>query len=180
VKVRKPKKCKQCKDTFQPTQPLQGVCGWECARDKVAADKAKKADKEHRTAKRVFKDNDRTHQVKLAQKAFNAFIRLRDGKTCISCKRDQEGKVIDAGHYRTTKSLRFNEDNCHSQCRHCNSFLSGNLLGYKKGLTKKIGEARVTALENDNEPRKYTLEEIVEIKKKYQEKVKGLLLITNM
>lgn len=78
---------------------------------------------------------------------FNKFIRERDkDKGCISCG----GRVEDACHYYSAghySYLRFNEDNVHGGCTHCNKFLHGNLIEYRKGLVKKIGEERIKKLD---------------------------------
>ena len=85
---------------------------------------------------------------KKAQVAFNKFIRERDrDEPCISCGKarvEQAGHFYSAGHHN---ALRFNEDNVHGQCKRCNYFLSGNLIGYAKGLDKKIGKERAQALD---------------------------------
>lgn len=86
--------------------------------------------------------------IKLATEHFNAYIRKRDqGNRCISCgsiKANQAGHYYSAGHY---PELRFNEDNCHLQCTQCNMYLSGNLIEYRKGLTRKIGTERIEKLD---------------------------------
>jgi hypothetical protein len=83
-----------------------------------------------------------------AQVSFNAWIRRRDSHLmCISCqsaKVEQAGHFYSAGHYNR---LRFNEDNCHGQCRRCNYFLSGNLNEYRKNLEKRIGKEKLAALD---------------------------------
>ncbi|EMK8729707.1 recombination protein NinG, partial [Escherichia coli] len=116
---------------------------------------------------------------KQAQAVFNAYIRERDaGQPCISCGTyyyEQCG--ADAGHYRTVAAaghLRFNEDNCHKQCRHCNQTLDGNIEAYRPALIRKIGLARVEALENNNETHKWAIEECKEIIKVYQAKLDAL------
>ena len=84
-----------------------------------------------------------------AQKVFNAWIRKRDeGLPCISCG---SGTPTQACHYLSQghhSALRYNEDNTHLGCIKCNLFLHGNLINYRKGLVKKIGEARVQSLED--------------------------------
>ena len=84
----------------------------------------------------------------LAQKHFNAWIRKRDeGQLCISCganNPEQAGHFYSAGHHNI---IRFNEDNCHLQCRRCNYYLSGNLINYRKSLEKKIGKERLEKLD---------------------------------
>lgn len=86
--------------------------------------------------------------IALAQNHFNEYIRNRDeGKPCISCGRYYElqaGHYYSAGHY---PELRFDENNVHGQCVHCNMYLSGNLIEYRKGLIKKIGEKEVERLD---------------------------------
>lgn len=37
-------------------------------------------------------------------------------------------------------SLRYSETNVNAQCRSCNRFDEGNLVGYMEGLKKKYGE----------------------------------------
>lgn len=84
-----------------------------------------------------------------ATELFNAFIRCRDaGQKCISCGNYsalQAGHFYSAGHY---PALRYLEDNVHGQCEHCNYFVHGNLLEYRKNLIKKIGEERVKKLDD--------------------------------
>lgn len=88
-----------------------------------------------------------------AQTIFNSFIRERDkqpnGKwTCISCQKEFDR--IHAGHYFSTKyydHMRFDPDNCHSQCPACNTFKDGNIIAYRYNLLKKIGKERLYYLE---------------------------------
>lgn len=91
--------------------------------------------------------------LKKCQVVFNAFIRNRDSeRTCISCgswATPQAGHYMSAGHH---SALRFNEDNVNRQCLKCNNYLHGNLINYRIGLIKRIGEDRVKALEET--PRK--------------------------
>jgi len=83
-----------------------------------------------------------------ATKRFNKFIRERDKNLgCISCG----GEVENAGHYYSAgkyPSLRFNEDNVHGQTIACNKWRHGNLIEYRKGLVKRIGEERVKKLDD--------------------------------
>ena len=85
---------------------------------------------------------------KKAQVVFNKWIRERDKEeTCISCgswSSPQCGHYMSQGHH---SALRFNEDNCSRQCLRCNNYLHGNLINYRIGLVKKIGEDRVRQLE---------------------------------
>lgn len=88
-------------------------------------------------------------------KIFSEYIRLRDADwrgyaNCISCPKQAFWKDLDAGHFIAKNSgefFYFNEDNVYSQCPHCNRFLHGNLLNYRKGLIEKIGVDEVEKLE---------------------------------
>lgn len=179
----KTKTCKSCKQKFQPVRPLQSCCGVPCAiahanklKDKNKRLEALKQRKQYKDTKEKLKSL--TDYVKEAQTVFNRWIRLRDiGQSCISCGRTS-GCQFHAGHYRTTKAaphLRFNEDNVHLQCAQCNNHLSGNIVEYRINLVKRIGVERVEALENNNKIKRWTREELIEIKKEYQRKCKELL-----
>lgn len=104
------------------------------------------------------------------QREVNRYIRERDfGLPCISCDR-KTGAQMHAGHYRTTKAapqLRFNHDNLWLQCEHCNTFLSGNIVEYRKRLIVRIGIERVEALENDNSVKRWDRDELISIRKKH-------------
>ena len=88
------------------------------------------------------------------QVVFNEFIRLRDLAgcshfKCISCGQIKDKRFMHAGHYYNVGhfgGLRFDEDNCHGQCNHCNFFLRGNLIEYRNGLPLKIGLERFERL----------------------------------
>lgn len=185
----KPKKCKVCEKEFAPTyNTTQKVCSPSCAIKLVDMDKQAKAKKarsgEIKRVKQKLKQlsmNDRPKALRAAQAAFNAFIRERDKRlNCICCGRTTNdfdlvtGSRWDAGHYRSVGSapeLRFNEDNCHKQAVYCNRNLSGNVVMYRKGLIDRIGVERVEALECDFKSKKYTVEDLHNIKDKYKEKL---------
>jgi len=96
---------------------------------------------------------------------FSKYIRLRDriGKTdcikCISCGKLVHWQESDCGHYinRAKMNLRYNEKNCHAQCRKCNRFEEGNMSGYSLGLIRKYGANIIEILESSkNQHHKYT------------------------
>jgi hypothetical protein len=178
----KPKKCKQCSKSFTPLRHLQMVCGAPCAiaygnklKERKAADEAKKAKRE--TKEKLAKIKTRQEHLKDAQRNFNLFIRIRDADLpCISCQRFHTGQY-HAGHYRTVGSSpqhRFNEQNVHKQCSACNNYLSGNIVNYRLNLIRKIGIDAVDAIENDNEPKHYSVDEIKAINAKYKQLTKEL------
>lgn len=92
------------------------------------------------------KSIDQLH--KLATEFFNNWIRKRDeAKGCVSC----DDRVIQhashfysAGHYPI---LRYDENNVHGSCLRCNYFLSGNLIEYRKRITKRISEDELKQLD---------------------------------
>ena len=192
---RKPRrrKCKSCKEWFNPVRPEQIVCTIECARRHGEAATAKKRAKAmarvQSEQKRRERDLKRRHKArkerlkskgdwaKEAQREFNRFIRLRDTHLpCISCGRHHEGQY-HAGHYRTVGAhpeLRFEELNCHKQCSACNNHKSGNIVEYRIRLLSRIGEDRLQWLEGPHDPKKYTIEQLREIKEFYKTKANQL------
>lgn len=174
------KRCKVCKTVFAPTKPMQCVCSGECAlslavykrakAEKVAQVKERRADKVKRETLKTRGDWIREVQIE-----FNKYVRLRDsGKGCISCgSACGEGAIGgsgDAGHFRSRGSaphLRFDERNCHLQCKRCNRYLSGNVADYRVGLVGRIGLDAVVALESDQEPRRHTVDDLKALKAKY-------------
>jgi len=169
------KTCKACKHKFQPSKPLQYVCNPTCAiayADVLAAKKDKQDTERRKVALKT-----KTQWLKEAQIEFNRYIRQRDSNLpCISCQRFHTGQY-HAGHYRTIgacATLRFSEDNVHKQCSACNNHLSGNILAYRINLINKIGADKVEWLESKHEPKHYTIDDIIAIKKHYQAKVKEL------
>lgn len=183
------RKCKQCGVEFEKQRPLQYVCSPACATAYMQAQKEKGRIKAEREQKR--KDRARAAQkrreletvpelIKKAQAAFNRFIRLRDaGKPCISCGKPLGGEPnsYDAGHYRSVGAaahLRFDEANCHGQCKHCNNHLSGNVVMYRMGLIERIGLPELEQLESDNTPQKWDKDGLRELIAKYRKKAREL------
>jgi len=167
----KPKKCVVCKEAYQPFQTLQKVCGVKCAAELA---KGKRENKERaitKEKKRLLKEMDRSHWLKKAQIVFNAWIRERDkGLPCISCGKHHSGQY-HAGHYRTVAScsaLRFCEMQVWKQCAPCNLYKSGDIINYRNNLIKKIGIENVEKIENYNESKRWTIEELKEICQKYR------------
>lgn len=175
----KPKPCAHCKALFTPARLMQAVCSPVCAARSV---KAKKVEERAKIKTRKQAIKTLPILIREAQVAFNAFIRERDrlaGHACISSGKplDWTGNAVDAGHYRSTGAashLRFHEDNCHAQSKHDNQYLAGNAVDYRLGLIARIGLARVEALEADNDPRKWTRDELIAMKKHYVAALKAL------
>jgi hypothetical protein len=179
------KKCKVCGSAFVLVRPLQRVCSAICglahARQATEKKKAKEAQEDRKkTREKLDAMRTKPQLVKVAQTAFNAFVRVRDSdKPCISCgkKATNESNSTDAGHFRSVGSaphMRFVEDNCHGQCKHCNQYLAGNVLAYRKGLIERIGLTRVEQIESDQTVRKYTKEGLQEIARHYNAEARRL------
>lgn len=87
-------------------------------------------------------------------KIFSQYIRLRDALPggeyfrCISCGKIKKISQADCGHFisRYHLSTRFDEDNCHAECKYCNRFDGNHLLGYRVNLIRKIGQKRYDLL----------------------------------
>lgn len=147
------KKCKHCTIEL-PLSEFETERSLKCNKCKKIAELEKMSKVPLKTLKRAV-------QVKV-----NAYVRERDKNLpCISC-----GKRVnkyDAGHYISQGSsgaLRFNLDNINNQCGQCNRWKSGNLVEYRIGLVKKIGEDRVKWLEEHrHDIKKWTREELEEV-----------------
>jgi len=173
----KTRRCSTCRkkcDTSQAiTSHLKAFCSYECLKSYMQTEAAKKtisAAKARDLSQRKEKLKTRSEWMSEAQSAFNAYIRVRDGNNCISCgtnSHDRIGGGVDAGHYRSRGAaghLRFNLLNCHSQCKKCNRYLSGNVADYRIGLVNKIGVQLVEKLEHDNSQRSFDIEYIKRVK----------------
>ncbi len=181
------KTCRVCKNEFEPVKPMQRVCGYACALSLAASDRAKAEKvasvKERKATKEALgRLKTRSDWMAEAQVAFNSFVRARDaGKPCICCGKPMgeniPGGAVDAGHYRSRGSaphLRFDERNCHAQRKQCNRFDSGNVVGYRLGLIERIGLEAVEALECDQVPANYDIEDLKFIKSFYASKAREL------
>tara|TARA_R110000744_G_scaffold26147_14_gene64529 strand:- start:507 stop:1061 length:555 start_codon:yes stop_codon:yes gene_type:complete len=175
----KSKKCKICGEKFSPFLSTVKVCSPKCALRLVRLDAKKK---EAVAQKSLRKDTKRRREAlktvsdyaKEVQVLFNRYIRLRDdGNVCISCQKPPKKK--NAGHYKTTKAfpeLRYNVDNCHLQCEHCNTYLSGNITQYRIYLLEKIGAERLAKLEGKTELPHLRIDDYKELKIYWRDKIK--------
>lgn len=187
------RKCKVCNEWFHPAYAnIRWCCPEHGAiyaielrsKEKVKAeakrirDKRREEEKSRRShAERLRAVKPLSHWMNMTQRVFNDYIRARDGEICISCG-SKAAISYHAGHYRTTAAasqLRFNEDNCSSQCASCNVHKSGSITEYRAGLINKIGLHRVLALESDSRVVKYTKDSLAEIRQTYRKKLKEIL-----
>jgi len=164
----------------------RGYASTKCLILHTRAKNAEKAEAEQKqkikSLKKKVRDEDRSYWLKKAQQSFNAYIRHRDADLpCISCDSNPNDKNLmtgsrwDCGHYRSVGAnpeLRFEELNTAKQCVKCNRDLSGNVVNYRIGLIKRIGIEKVEWIEGPHSPKKYTIDELKAIDKKYRELVK--------
>lgn len=166
--------CQICTGSFEKRRMGQHTCSPICESERKRQIRIRKDRKERLKTRRDWIDD--------AQKAFNAYIRARDSeRTCICCGvafgNSLVGGAVDAGHYRSTGSaphLRFNEDNCNAQRKQCNRYGAGRAVDYRIGLISRIGLERVEALEADNTPRKFSIDELRALRDHYRAKLKEL------
>lgn len=182
AKLPRAKKCRACAEVFTPRKALQVVCGPSCAllhatrqreKERIALDKIER--KAIRAAKERVKS--RGDYLREAQTAFNAWVRERDAQLpCVSCGRHHQGQW-HAGHYRTvagSPELRFEPLNVWKQCAPCNNHKSGDIVNYRLELVRRIGAEQVAWLEGPHEPKRYSIDDLKEIKAKYRALVREL------
>jgi hypothetical protein len=167
-------RCKNCKNKFDQVKVLQKYClSPDCVKVWIETEK----EKQWKERKEKIKEELTTlsDYLKLTQQVFNKYIRLRDeGLNCISCNLLPKKK--NAGHYYSQgghSAVRFDEDNVHLQCEHCNTYLSGNLLNYQIGIQKRIGGVRLLELQaKAHDVKKWTKQELKETIGIYKKKIK--------
>lgn len=180
----KQKLCRVCRAKFTPFNTLHILCGSPtCAVEYVkttskenklkAVETARK--RELREDRQAMNERDIGWHRKKADEDCNRYIRLRDGKLCISC--GITTGQFHAGHYRPKShypEFRYDEDNIHAQCAQCNEKKSGNLIEYRKGLVLKIGQDRVDRLESASPIPRRRIEDYKQIRAHYRAKIKEM------
>lgn len=181
------RKCRYC-GVYDDVQemikvPLGYFCSYEHASSHaIEKSKAVKAKKDRKQVAEKKKSLLTVRDwIKKAQVAVNAYVRLRDqGKPCVSCGSMPESKIggsVDAGHYRSrgaASHLKFNLYNINGQCVKCNRYNSGNAVDYRVSLINKFGIDIVERLENDNEPKKFTIEYLERLQKVFLKRARHL------
>lgn len=117
------------------------------------------------------------------QNVVNKYCRLRDcagepGTNCISCGKWTPFEKGDGGHFipqGSSSALRYDERNINFQCHSCNRFKHGNAHNYYVGMVKKYGQGMVDDLmDRQHEVKKWTDEEISELRKYYRDRIRKL------
>ncbi|PHZ29634.1 NinG family protein [Yersinia mollaretii] len=197
--------CKVCKTRFKPETVYQWWCDEEhekeyitklalkARRDRIQKDeqRRKKETQAERQSLKVRKLELKpdSHFKKLAQQAFNEYIRTRDrDQPCISCGEtnppDLHGGQWDCGHFKTVggfPELRFVECNAYRQCKPCNagSAKYGGKAAtvekmYRESLAEKFGQELVDWLDGPHEMTNYRRDDYIRIREAYKAKTKAL------
>ena len=169
-------KCAICKKKFVQFNSLNKVCSIMCA---IELGKLKPAKVNYKRVNSEIKSEAKNKLKTQAQLRnpiklhFQKWCRIRDEKEpCISCGTTKA--KWDGGHYLKAEiysGVIFDERNVNKQCSYCNQYLDGNTAAYRQGLIVKIGVEAVEALEqlaNETRTKKWTPEELQEIKNKYK------------
>lgn len=119
--------------------------------------------------------------IRKLDKIFSEYIRLRDSKPygykyfrCISCGQLKPYDQMDCGHFigRMHMATRFDEQNCHGECRMCNRFSADHMIYYQRNLESKIGKDRLEMLiARGRNTKKWTHWELEILIKHYTEEV---------
>jgi len=170
-------KCSFCKKQFTQFNSLNKVCSIKCA---IELGKLKPVKVNYKRVNSQLKSEAKEKLETYSQKVnkvkviFQKWIRERDkNEPCISCG-TLTANEWHASHFKkaeTYSGVIFNEINVWRSCKKCNVFLNGNELNYRERLVKKIGLNQVIALEdlaNETRTKKWTIEELQQIKTKYK------------
>ena len=122
-----------------------------------------------------------------AWKAFSEYIRTRDTNAmfpdgregcCVTCNKVYNFKQLQAGHFipGRNNAVLFNEDIVFAQCYGCNVGLHGNPRAYDKFMRGMYTDEQIEAFDLlSNQTLKYSLEEYLELEKRFKKKTKQLL-----
>ena len=142
------KQCKVCKTVFTPKQ--YASCKTKCDECIFAHHKQKLCDYQKKQLKNKKPKKPPKQKIDKEQARVNALVRKRDkGKPCISC--GKEGVELEAGHYISraiSSKMRYDMDNIHGQCWHCNNILHGNKEGFKRGLVMRYNKEYLDSLDD--------------------------------
>lgn len=83
---------------------------------------------------------------------FSRYIRMKESidgvARCVTCGTRDSWKMMDNGHYivRGKMGTRFDERNCHVQCRKCNRLEQGKTKQYTLFMRARYGQAVIDEL----------------------------------
>lgn len=159
MNTRKISTCGQCKKDnviIAKTLPSSGKwCLW-CNKTRLANQKAEKPGEQKKECptKKVLEKSVLQSLVKQLDAVFSIFIRTgninEDGfAQCCTCARWSRWEEMDNGHCfpRGNFEIRWDEINCHAQCRECNSHINGYFEVHCAYIKNRHGEAALEELE---------------------------------
>jgi len=163
----KPSLCQQCNSKIER----------ELKKEKVVKVREKKKAVKN---KKLFSN---TELLKVADRVFSLYIRLRDTNDdgfgiCCSSGRYTDWSQIQNGHYISRKYMkyRFSEINCNGQSAMDNVRLSGNIVEYRRFMIEKYGvEAELALFLGSKEEFHYNSEFLLDVIKIYAPQVKKML-----
>lgn len=203
-KAPKARKCRICRQEYAPRGPMQRVCSPDCAVNLAVVERNKRELTEKRATRKEIKA--RKEKIKTrgewmaeTQRAVNAFRRheeLAKGRGCISCGRTQPevqstdgwkpGGAWDAGHFvgvGARPAIRLEPKNIWLQCKSCNAGsakyarkASTVSAAYEINLRAQEGDELVDWLKGPHEPKKYTIDELRQLRDHYRAKLRELKL----
>jgi len=160
---------------------------------RIAKEKSnkKKIEKINRKALIDLNKRDLQWQHKQTQPVFNKMRKLQELKwfadrgleaVCMSCQKPLGNDQWCNGHFKTVGAngrLRYDPMNSYLQHnRQCNMGLSGDINGYKEGLVVRFGSESAREIidycETNNAPKKYTWQDIEEIRKECNKIIKQI------
>ena len=120
--------------------------------------------------------------IKKLDKIFSEYIRRRDADEngyvkCCTCPTVSHWKEMDCGHWmlRGNKGTRFDERNCHAQCRTCNTHEDGMYDEHSSYIMHKHGLNALSDLvynaRHESHFMQHEIDELVEI---YKQKINNL------
>jgi hypothetical protein len=168
------RKCEVCGEDYVK-QRMGQRCHVQCAYKLVIQDRKKQQSKDARKAKAEFNKRQRSWWLSAKNKGSTAYwlhkyVRERDRLNriiCISCDGAKPDNQFHAGHYRSVGAapeLRLEPSNIFRQCSQCNTKKSGNQAEFRIRLVKLIGLEAVEEIEGPHLPKKWTLEELEELR----------------
>jgi hypothetical protein len=124
----------------------------------------------------------RKNLIRTLDEVFSVFIRLRDSGAngicfCITCGRPFMWKELDCGHIvtRDRKATRYEEKNCHAQCKWCNNHHKGEQATHGIRIDRLYGAGTAEGLIEKGRVRVKLTEEWLMFKiVEYRGKVKEL------
>ena len=109
----------------------------------------------------LTKRKPRTKSLKqwkaLADNVYSEYIRRKNADhdgivQCVTCASSKYWKEVDNGHYFSRNKLgtRFEDKNCHPQCKACNVFRRGNYSAYAAFMYRKYTPEEMDWLEKQS------------------------------